>query len=208
MAGALFEIALNDAAAQAALARLIGALQRPAAAMREIGEHMLDSTDRRFESETAPDGTPWEQLSDITLLRRIARTGRSGGADGRPVGWLSQESLLDLGGQRGTVSKRRTKTGGRTLTKKGMAILAAARILRDSGDLQDTMRYQLSDGGKAVSIGTDRVYGAMQQFGGTRAQWPHLWGDIPARPFLGLARGDDAAILEILRRHLDAAARQ
>lgn len=27
-------------------------------------------------------------------------------------------------------------------------------------------------------------YAAIQQFGGTKAQFPHLWGDIPARPFL------------------------
>ena len=30
----------------------------------------------------------------------------------------------------------------------------------------------------------------MQQFGGRKAHWPHLWGDIPARPFIGLSDKD------------------
>jgi phage gpG-like protein len=92
--------------------------------------------------------------------------------------------------------------GKRGLTKKGRAVLANAKILRDSGILQDTLRYQLTADGRGVAVGTDRVYGAMQQFGGTRAQWPHLWGDIPARPFLGLDAADRAEIVAIFRRQL------
>lgn len=33
-------------------------------------------------------------------------------------------------------------------------------------------------------------YAAMMQFGGTRSRFPHLWGDIPARPFLGDSEED------------------
>jgi phage virion morphogenesis protein len=39
-------------------------------------------------------------------------------------------------------------------------------------------------------IGANRVYAAMMQAGGTKAQFPHLWGDIPARPYLGLSKQD------------------
>lgn len=177
MAGASVDIELEDAELRAALSELIGKLRDPQSAMRDIGEHMLRSVDSNFKAQRAPDGSPWAQLSDVTLLRRITR-------------------------RKGTLSKRRTETGGRTLTKKGQQILANARILRDSGNLQDTIAYQLTDGGRGVAVGTNRVYGAMQQFGGTRSQWPHLWGDIPARPFLGLSEADESAILAILRRHL------
>ncbi|WP_160286837.1 phage virion morphogenesis protein [Pseudomonas knackmussii] len=38
------------------------------------------------------------------------------------------------------------------------------RILRESGDLQDTLRYQVSD--NELAFGTDRPYGAIHQFGG------------------------------------------
>ncbi|OYU38614.1 MAG: phage virion morphogenesis protein [Pseudorhodobacter sp. PARRP1] len=47
-----------------------------------------------------------------------------------------------------------------------------------------------------VSIGSSRVYAAMMQFGGTKAQFPHLWGNIPARPFFGFSEQDRANILE------------
>jgi hypothetical protein len=49
-----------------------------------------------------------------------------------------------------------------------------------------------------VAVGTNRVYAALQQFGGTRAQHSQLWGDIPVRPFLGISTDDRARIQEIL----------
>jgi phage virion morphogenesis protein len=41
-----------------------------------------------------------------------------------------------------------------------------------------------------VQIVSNRPYAAMMQFGGTKAQFPHLWGNIPARPFLGVSEDD------------------
>ena len=67
--------------------------------------------------------------------------------------------------------------------------------------LQTTIAYQLQ-GSMGVSIGSPSVYAAMQQFGGTKAQFPHLWGDIPARPFLGISTTDRANILDILGSYL------
>jgi phage virion morphogenesis protein len=46
-----------------------------------------------------------------------------------------------------------------------------------------------------VAIGSNSVYAAMMQAGGTKAQFPHLWGDIPERPYLGLSREDIADIV-------------
>jgi phage gpG-like protein len=46
----------------------------------------------------------------------------------------------------------------------------------------------------------------MQQFGGTKARFPNLWGNIPARPFLGVSAADKDEILEILREALLGAA--
>jgi phage gpG-like protein len=36
----------------------------------------------------------------------------------------------------------------------------------------------------SLLVGSTMKYAAMQQFGGKKSQFPHLWGDIPARPFL------------------------
>lgn len=46
-------------------------------------------------------------------------------------------------------------------------------------------------------VGSARPYAAMMHFGGTKAEFPHLWGDIPARPFLGLSDQDRRDVVEI-----------
>jgi phage virion morphogenesis protein len=91
------------------------------------------------------------------------------------------------------------------------------RILRESGQLQDTIHYQ-ADGDK-VMIGSSKVYAAIHQFGGKTAAhtirpkrkkalfWPgaahpmksvrHPGSRIPARPFLGVSERDKTRILEI-----------
>lgn len=56
-----------------------------------------------------------------------------------------------------------------------------------------------------VEVGSNKVYAAMMQFGGTKEAFPHLWGDIPARPFLGVSTDDEAEILDIISEALGAA---
>ena len=93
--------------------------------------------------------------------------------------------------------------------------------------LQDTMAYQIQ--GNTLLVGTNRPYGAVQQFGaamgefgrysqvwrrtaykpgdfrhhaGTQKGFPIPWGNIPARPFLGLSAQDRTQIRAILKRHI------
>lgn len=68
--------------------------------------------------------------------------------------------------------------------------------------LRQSIRYTLLGSGKAVTVGSDLPYAAMQQFGGTKERFPHLWGDIPARPFLGRSDADQRTIRKIMRRHM------
>lgn len=83
---------------------------------------------------------------------------------------------------------------------------------------------QVSAGGLAASIttqaddssalvGSNKPYAAMMHFGGKQAEFEHLWGDIPARPYLPMdaegnlqPQGEDA-ILDLALRHLERAAR-
>lgn len=81
------------------------------------------------------------------------------------------------------------------------------KVLVLDGYLRDTLRTQASD--TELLFGTDRVYGAVHQFGAkqgafgtTRRGGPIPWGDIPARPWLGIADEDETPILEILERHV------
>lgn len=91
------------------------------------------------------------------------------------------------------------RTGGNykkdgSLSKKGAARLAGKKpLIGESRELSRSIRKQMV-GDSVVEVGTNLVYGAMQQFGGTKAEFPHLWGDIPARPFLGISDADAAAI--------------
>jgi phage virion morphogenesis protein len=57
-------------------------------------------------------------------------------------------------------------------------------------------------GNEGVEIGTNAVQAAMMQFGGTKAEFGRLWGDIPARPFLGLSDDDKQNILDLTLDYL------
>ncbi len=71
----------------------------------------------------------------------------------------------------------------------------------ETGLLNDLIRRDVI-GNDSVEIGSPQEYAAMQQFGGTKAEFPHLWGDIPARPFLGISSEDEDKILSIIQDYL------
>ncbi|MFL1515284.1 phage virion morphogenesis protein [Pseudomonas prosekii] len=66
-----------------------------------------------------------------------------------------------------------------------------------------------SDARSAV-VGSNKPYAAMMQLGGKQADFPHLWGDIPARPYLpidheGILQPEaEAAMLNMTLNHLSA----
>ncbi|MGF6098889.1 phage virion morphogenesis protein [Pseudomonas sp. 18175] len=83
---------------------------------------------------------------------------------------------------------------------------------------------QVSAAGLAASISThaddssalvssNKPYAAMMHFGGEQADFPHLWGDIPGRPYLpmdteGVLQPEaEEAILDLALAHLERAAR-
>ncbi|HCH26987.1 MULTISPECIES: phage virion morphogenesis protein [Psychrobacter] len=73
--------------------------------------------------------------------------------------------------------------------------------LRDTGRLMASLTYiALPDG---VKWGTNVVYARMMHYGGKKALFPHLWGDIPARPYMGMTDDDRASVLNIINRIMD-----
>ncbi|WP_248915855.1 phage virion morphogenesis protein [Pseudomonas moorei] len=62
-------------------------------------------------------------------------------------------------------------------------------------------------------VGSNKPYAAMMHFGGDKSDFPHLWGDIPGRPWLpmdidGVIQPEaEEAILELALNHLKKAAR-
>lgn len=64
---------------------------------------------------------------------------------------------------------------------------------------------------KQLLIGSALEYAAVQHFGARQGQFgkssrntPLPWGNIPARPFLGISEQDSVEILDIIKEHLQA----
>lgn len=84
------------------------------------------------------------------------------------------------------------------LSAKGVQRAAGKKpLIGASKDLSRQFSY-VADA-NSVTVSNTMVYAAMQQFGGSRAQFPHLWGSIPARPFMPV---DANGVLdEVAARH-------
>ncbi|SJN11635.1 virion morphogenesis protein [Halomonas citrativorans] len=63
-------------------------------------------------------------------------------------------------------------------------------------------QFSYSAASDSVEWGSLMVYAAMQNYGGTKAEFPHLWGDIPGREYIGLNDDDGDEVLGILADHL------
>jgi phage virion morphogenesis protein len=97
------------------------------------------------------------------------------------------------------------------------------RILTLSGQLGETIRYQLS-GSSTVLVGSNKIYAAIHQLGGKTGPrtirpktkralfWPgaarpvksvrHPGSNIPARPYLGVGERDRARLLEAAQHYM------
>lgn len=73
--------------------------------------------------------------------------------------------------------------------------------LTNHGDLAASIHYFMI-GNDTVEVGSNMVQAAMMQFGSTKAEFPKLWGDIPARPYIGFSDDDRQHILELVGDYL------
>ena len=150
---------VDDAEILAALNRLLVAVDNPRPALLDAAEQLMQSTQQRFSTKTAPDGSQWDRNSDVTIARK---------GENNPL----------IGGDIGVDGFR---VGGGTLLQQ--------------------FNYDLSDDG--FDLFNTMQYAAMQQFGGAKEEFPHLWGDIPARPFLGVSEDDKEHVLAIFTQFFE-----
>jgi phage virion morphogenesis protein len=80
--------------------------------------------------------------------------------------------------------------------------LNPGRPLFKEGALSDSVAMQSGADFAEVFVAA-LPYAAMMQFGGSKSQFPNLWGDIPARPFLGFAQRQQDDIRAILEEWLE-----
>lgn len=159
-----FTITVDDAQVLAALRRLRQHSEDITPALKQIGERLVESTQDRFATSTAPDGTPWAANSAVTISRYLGLA---------------------------TGKKRETKAAGKK------------PLIGDSRALGQQIHFNVT--GNVLEVGSTMEYAAMQQFGGKKSEFPHLWGDIPARPFLGISDRDRVTIEQVVTDYLDIA---
>lgn len=73
-------------------------------------------------------------------------------------------------------------------------------LIGESRRMSNEIHYRAT--ATTLEWGSSLVYFAMQQNGGLKSAYPHLWGNIPARQSLGLSSEDEIMALEILQEHL------
>ncbi|MDR1350732.1 MAG: phage virion morphogenesis protein [Zoogloeaceae bacterium] len=196
-----FSLAIDDKTVLGAFSRIAERFT-PAGmrlTMEAIGEALAESTRRRFPAATGPDGYRWKPLATGAVLARYQRM----------MDEWSEERKYHR--KDGSLNKRGLARGEQTQR-------ASLRPLIDTGDLSRSIRYQVSDGGASVLIGTNREYAATHQFGATirpktkkALAVPIEDGSlrlvkkvtIPARPFLGMSADDKVTVLDILQRFLE-----
>ncbi|MFD1914123.1 phage virion morphogenesis protein [Halodurantibacterium flavum] len=167
---------INEREVEAALKRIGEALTDMTPVMQDIGELLVFSTKERFVAGVSPDGEPWAPKSQTTL---DAYARRRDPEDPRP-------------------------------------------LFGPSRRLSSEIHYSAS--ADSVEWGSSLIYAAVQQFGAEQGAFgarmgrtqpsekrpnpqdyffPIPWGDIPARPFLGLSEDDQAGILDTVSEWIE-----
>lgn len=181
MAGATLEF--DAAGALAVINEAALAMGNPETMLRDIGEYLLIAHDRRFASQTAPDGTPWQPLSPAYQRRKRKNPDKILVLDG----YLKNTLRYQVRGDELVFGTNR-KYGA--IHHFGGEIDIAARS-------QQAYFRQGKDG----AVGNQFVSRRKSNF----AQWVTIGAyniQIPARPFLGVSSEDEYALVGIAMKYL------
>lgn len=147
-------------------------------AMQDIGEYLTVSTKQRFQAGVAPSGAKWAPNTPLTLSRK--------------------KGSKPLIGETKRLSTEILSHADRDAVEVGSNLVYAA-IQQFGAKMGQFGRYsQLSR--RTAYAPTD-----FRHHAGTQKGFPIPWGNIPARPFLGLSDDDVTAVLDIVQEHIDLA---
>lgn len=175
MADQTIRITLKDEGVSKALADLGAALDDLTPVMQEIGEYLVSSTKDRFGAGEAPDGTKWAPKSETTIETYKRRGDR---VDFRP-----------LFGPSGRLSSEISYIAQPISVEVGSSLIYAA-----------AMQFGAEQGAFGARAGRTRPSEKRPK---SQDYFFHIpWGNIPARPFLGLSANDRTAIVDIVAEWL------
>lgn len=189
-----FTIEVKDSEVISALNRLRQSALRPEPALKAIGELLYRQSRKTFETSTDPWGRRWAPNKPSTIAAMLAnRSGR----------FASFTDIATRKVKQGRVGNKRGyfKKDG-SLGKAAERLIAGKRPLIGEGKFLSGSSLFHNVAGNELTVGSSAIYAAIQQFGGKKSEFPHLWGDIPARPFLPV-RQDGSPYPEEQRRVLD-----
>jgi len=140
-------------------------------------------------SAALSDMTPvMEELGQILTLSTMRRFGEGVAPDGSRWAPKSQTTL--------------NRYGARSSNR-----IDIRPLFGPSGDLNSQIFYEVTP--DSVSWGSPKIYAATQQFGAAQGAFgrtsrngPIPWGNIPARPFLGISADDQTNILDTIAEAL------
>lgn len=123
----------------------------------------------------------------------------------RQLALMDRRGLLDQLGETVVASARlrfRDGTGpdGEEWPVSGRVEREGGQVLVDNAILKNSLTYAVALDGSSVEVGTNLVYAAIHQFGGQAGRGRRT--TIPARPFLGLSRDDEAELAAVTDEYL------
>lgn len=177
------DIKYDDRQVRAALNRLIQAGNDLSPAMKAIAGHLEAGVEQSFAKQAAPDGAAWAKLKPSTVKRRKKK-----GKGATPI--LEQD---------GDLLRSITSDYNAASAVAGTNLVYAAthQFGAKKGEFGS---YTLER-----KIGGRRLTGTRASLAGTLGiaqQVPVPWGDIPARPFLGVSDANRENILDTITHHL------
>lgn len=144
-----------------------------------IGEYLVKATKERFQESRGPDGVPWEAISEATMINYMEKFSTS---------FSKKTGRITVGGTARAIGRK--------------------PLIGESKRLSREISYRADE--QALEIGSPLEQAAVMHFGARKGQFGKTtrgqsipWGDIPARPFLGISNADSAHILELIEDHLN-----
>lgn len=193
MTGVRQAITIEDAEINAVLHRVAQAGGDTKALMAEIGAAMLYSVQRRFETESGPDGKAWPRHAPRTARQRAQRKTKSNAPltpkllrdSTRLFSSITSEATAETAAVGTNIIYAAIHQTGGTITQYPQS--RKVRIRKVGGRLRFARKAHKRAFEKRVTYGTRSIF-------------------IPARPYFGFSDQDRAEILRLAEAHFEDAA--
>lgn len=179
-----FDARFDDSAADARLAELVGRMDDLGGFLRPVAEHLLNSTRDRFAAEKGPDGTPWARLRPATIRERERKKLT-------PIQILTRHTRSGL---RASINAQVGQGEVRIGTPKiyGAIHQLGGKISRPARDGVIYRHVSWKSQKLDPRFASKKKANVVQ-----KVERKAYEISMPARPFLGISKGDQEAIINI-----------